>query len=185
MRAVSAAIALVMLAPTARPQAGSPAVSIVEATVVSLDRGRRTITVREASGAVRTLNVARAASLAAATAGSPVVLAVRGSTVTAIDPRGGARPQAQEVPQLRPGAIAPQNRPVPQLPPGSDAPQARPIPQVPAVSPAPAPRPAISPASVSPRPAISPRSVSPRPAISPVTGPSPRPVVLPSDPPGS
>ena len=164
MRALSAAIALAMLAPTAWPQAAVSAVSLVEATVVSVDRGRRTITVRESSsGAVRTLNVERAASLAAARAGSPVVLTLRGSTVTAINARGGAAPPAQEVPQLPPGAAAPQNRGVPQLPPGSDAPQARPIPQVPAVSPAPAPRPAIS----------------------PVTGPSPKPVVLPSDPPPS
>jgi hypothetical protein len=183
MRATTAALALAMLAPPAWPQADAAAVSIVEATVVSVDRGRRTITVREASsGAVLTFAVARAVSVATARPGSAVVLTVRGSTVTAIDARGRATPPAQAVPQLPPGAPAPQNRGVPQLPPGVDPPQGRPIPQVPAVSPAPVPRASISPVPVSPRPAVSPRSVSPRPAISPVTGRSPRPVVLPSDP---
>ena len=185
MRALSAVFAVLVAGAPAWPQ-DAAAVSIVEATVVSVDRGRRTVTVREASsGAVRTLGLARSASLAAATAGASVVLTVRGKTVTAIDARGAKAPPMQEVPQLPPGAPAPQNRGVPQLPPGSSAPQGRPIPQVPAVSPAPFPRPSISPVPVTPRPAISPRSVSPRPAVSPVTGPTPRPVVLPSDPPPS
>jgi len=184
----AAAMVILGMASTASPaRAQSPAaatVSIVQGTVQSVDTGRHAITVRNDSGAVHRLSVARAAqsSLARVRAGAFVILTIRTGVVTAIDARGVAATPApqQEVPQLPPGAPAPQNRGIPQLPPGNDAPQSRPVPQVPGVSPAPSPRPAISPQSVSPRPDVSPRPVSPRPAISPVTGPSPRPVPIPS-----
>jgi hypothetical protein len=164
------------------PGAAGP-VSIVQGTVQAVDSGRHAITLRDDSGAVHRLSVARAAqaSLARVRTGAFVILSIRGGVVTSIDARGvAATPPPQEVPQLPPGAAAPQNRAVPQLPPGNDAPQSRAIPQVPAVSPAPVPRPSISPVPVSPRPSISPRPVSPRPAVSPVTGPTPRPVPIPS-----
>lgn len=103
-------------------------------------------------------------------------------------PPAAGGPQGRPVPQLPGGARTPQNRTVPQLPAGTTDPRARTLPQVPLV-PTASPSPAVSPVSPSPRPAISPVSQSPRPAISPVSGPSPRspgtprPVVLPSDPP--
>jgi len=178
-------LGMASLAPAARAQSpgAAAAVSIVQGTVQSVDPGRHAITVRDDSGAVHRLSVARAAqsSLARVRAGAFVILTIRENVVTAIDARGvAATPAPQEVPQLPPGAPAPQNRGIPQLPPGNDAPQSRPIPQVGAPSPAPSPRPAISPQGVSPRPDVSARPVSPRPAISPVTGPSPRPVPIPS-----
>ena len=179
--AVVAILATSSVAPVRAQSPAAATVSIVQGSVQSVDRGRGTITVRDDSGAVRRLSVARAAasSLASLRADAWVILTIRGGVVTAIDARGVAAPPAQQsVPQLPPGAPAPQNRGVPQLPPGADAPQARPIPQIPAASPAPTPRPSISPRPVSPRPDISPRPVSPRPAVSPVTGPSPRPVPI-------
>ena len=185
MRAAALAIlGMASLAPEARAQSPAAAtVSILQGTVQSVDAARLALTVRDDSGAVHRLGVARAASasLGRVRAGAFVILTIREGVVTAIDARGvAATPPPQEVPQLPPGAKAPQNRGIPQLPPGNDAPQSRSIPQVPAGAPAPSPRPAISPRSVSPRPDVSARPVSPRPAISPVTGPSPRPVPIPS-----
>ena len=193
LRAAGTAILVASAMAPARAQSpATAAVSIVQGSVQSVDRGRATITVRDDSGAVRRLSVARAAvpSLAGLRAGSHVILTIREGVVTAIAARGAAAtPAPQEVPQLPPGASAPQNRGIPQLPPGADAPQARPIPQVPAASPAPSPRAPVSPLPVSPRPSVSPRPVSPRPdvsappvsprpAVSPVTAPSPRPVPI-------
>ena len=180
MRAHTAVLVLALVPALAWPQS---AATIVNGTVLVADRDGRWITVRDGDGVERRITVvpAIAGSAAKLRAGMTVVLTIRGNSVRSI----AAAPPAQEVPQLPPGASAPQNRAIPQLPPGADAPQGRPIPQVPAVSPRPDPRPSVSPRPVSPRPAISPRSVSPRPAVSPVTGPTPKPVVLPSDPPPS
>jgi hypothetical protein len=171
--------------------AASAETTILNTTIVSVDRAARTITIRADAaqtgdrGSVRTLTVARGAeaSLARVKKGSSVLLTLRGDAVVDIKLSGGpvpARrgtapgPQGGRVPQLPPGTRSPQDRGVPQLPPGSDPPQGRAIPQA---GPA-TPSPGISPRSVTPRPAI-----SPRPGPSPRDVPTPRPVVLPSDPP--
>jgi hypothetical protein len=189
------------------------ATTILNTTIVSIDRPGHAITVRVDAGAdsgvdrnrTRRLTVAPSAAAALATLapGNAVLLTLRGETVVDIKKSAGAagRPSApvtpapQQIPQLPPGARSPTNRGVPQLPPGADPPQARPVPQV-----APSggvlvitgsPSPGISPAGVAPtRPAVSPVAVqSPRPAVSPVAVASPKspgtpkPVVLPSDPP--
>ena len=97
-------------------------------------------------------------------------------------PPAAGGPQ-ERIPQLPPGATSPTNRGVPQLPAGVDPPQARPVPQVP-------PSGGVIVITGSPAPGISPPGVAPtRPAVSPVAVASPkspgtpRPVVLPSDPP--
>jgi hypothetical protein len=179
------------------------ATTILNTSIVEVDRAGRTITVRidaATNGAVdrnrtRKLTVASsaAAGLARLKAGNEVLLTLRGGTVVDIKmagrvivvspaPPAAAGPQ-QRIPQLPPGATSPASRGVPQLPAGVDPPQARPVPQV-----APAggaivisgsPRPAVSPAGVVPtRPAVSPVAVR-----SPKSPGTPKPVVLPSDPP--
>ena len=97
-------------------------------------------------------------------------------------PPAAGGPQ-ERIPQLPPGATSPTNRGVPQLPAGVDPPQGRPVPQV-------APSGGVIVITGSPSPGISPAGVAPtRPAVSPVAVGSPkspgtpRPVVLPSDPP--
>jgi hypothetical protein len=157
-----------------------PDTTILNTSIVSVDRARGTITVRVDAGTdsgvdrnrTRQLTVAPAAvaGLARLKAGSAVLLTLRGDTVTDIkmSSGGGGRstpPTSRNVPQLPAGANSPQARPVPQLaPPGS-------------VTPA-TPSPGISPVAVVPRPAVSPVSVA-----SPRSPGTPRPVVLPSDPP--
>ena len=141
--------------------------TILSTSVVEVDRGRRTLTVAETdAGGPRRLGVApaAAAALARLRPGTAVVLTMSGSTVVGIQLAGRPAP-------------APTSN-VPQLPPGSNAPQARPIPQIAPGAPA-TPSPGVSPVAVAPtRPAVSPVAVrSPR---SPGT---PKPVVLPSDPP--
>lgn len=97
-------------------------------------------------------------------------------------PPAAGGPQ-QRIPQLPPGATSPTTRGVPQLPAGVDPPQGRVVPQV-------APSGGVIVITGSPSPSISPAGVAPtRPAVSPVAVGSPRspgtpkPVVLPSDPP--
>ena len=193
--------------------AAQAATTILNTTIVTVDRPAGAITVRVDAGAngvvdrnrTRRLTVAPSAAAALATLapGTAVLLTLRGETVVDIKRSGGGagRPSApvtpppQQIPQLPPGARSPTNRNVPQLPAGANPPQARPVPQV-----APSggvivitgsPSPGISPPGVAPtRPAVSPVAVqSPRPAVSPVAVGSPkspgtpRPVVLPSDPP--
>ena len=89
----------------------------------------------------------------------------------------------QRIPQLPAGASSPTNRGVPQLPAGVDPPQGRPVPQV-------APSGGVIVITATPSPGVSPAGVAPtRPAVSPVAVQSPRspgtprPVILPSDPP--
>lgn len=178
-----------------------PETTILDASIVTVDRARGTITVRVDDGTdgrrTRQMTVAptAVAGLARLKAGNAVLLTLRGGAVVDIKMAAGgggrvrvvspgtpaaAGPQ-QRIPQLPPGASSPASRGVPQLPPGSDPPQGRPIPQV-----APSggvkvigPSPGISPAGVAPtRPAISPVAVA-----SPKSPGTPRPVVLPSDPP--
>jgi hypothetical protein len=192
---VTAVLALVLVAAQA-------ATTILNTSIVSVDRTGRTIVVRAdgaTDGAVdrsrtRRLTVAPSAAAALATLapGSEVLLTLRGETVVSIARPTGrdGRPSApvtpapqQPIPQLPPGAKAPTNRGVPQLPPGVDPPQGRPVPQVP-------PSGGVIVITGSPSPGISPPGVAPtRPAVSPVAVQSPkspgtpRPVVLPSDPP--
>jgi hypothetical protein len=141
--------------------------TIVSTSVVAVDRARRTLTVAQTdAGGPRRLAVAPSAmgALASLRRGTAVVLTLSGSTVVGIQLAGRPAP-------------APTSN-VPQLPPGSNAPQARPIPQIAPGAPL-TPSPGVSPVGVAPtRPAVSPVAVrSPR---SPGT---PKPVVLPSDPP--
>ena len=103
--------------------------------------------------------------------------------VIVVSPAPPAAGGTQPIPQLPPGAHSPTNRGVPQLPAGVDPPQGRPVPQV-------APSARVIVITGSPSPGISPAGVAPtRPAQSPVAVGSPRspgtprPVVLPSDPP--
>lgn len=162
--------------------------TILNTSVVKVDRAGRTITIRDAAavGGGRQLAVGEsaAATLGRLRAGSEVLLTLRGATVVDIKISGASpmRGTRQPIPQLPPGARTPTNRGVPQLPVGADPPQGRPIPQV-------APAGTVS-IAASPSPGISPASVAPtRPAQSPVAVRSPRspgtptPVVLPSDPP--
>ena len=186
------------------------ATTILNTAIVEVDRRGRTVTVRVDAGTdgsvdrnrTRRLTVApsAAASLATLTPGSPVLLTLRGNVVVDIKRSAGAGaapgrviavspgppatagPQ-RRIPQLPPGATTPTSRGVPQLPPGADPPQARPVPQV-------APPGRVIVITGSPSPGISPAGVTPtRPAVSPVAVGSPkspgtpRPVVLPSDPP--
>ena len=207
--------------------------TILNTSIVKVDRPGRTITVRVDAGTegevdrnrTRQLTVApsAAAGLAMLKAGSEVLLTLRGDTVVAIKmsarggggssaaaPSGRRRPPAargtgtrgaapgrvivvspeppaaggtlQRIPQLPPGATSPTNRGVPQLPAGADPPQGRGVPQI-------APSGGVIVITGSPSPRISPPGVAPRPAVSPVAVRSPRspgtpkPVVLPSDPP--
>ncbi len=182
------------------------ATTILNASIVKVDRARGMITVRVDAGPdgvdrarTRQLTVAPAAvaSLGRLKAGSAVLLTLRGNTVVdiAMSSGGGGRrvivmspapPAAagpQRIPQLPPGGSSPVSRGVPQLPPGVDPPQGRPVPQV-------APPGGARVIRLSPSPGISPAGVAPtRPAVSPVAVASPRspgtpkPVVLPSDPP--
>jgi hypothetical protein len=162
--------------------------TILNTSIVAVDRPGLTITVRADAGAdgtvdrtsTRRLAVAPSAAgrLAMLKAGNAVLLTLRGDTV--VDIRIATRAAQPRIPQLPPGATSPTNRGVPQLPAGTDFPQGRPIPQVVPSGrvPAASPSPEISPASVAPRPAVSPVSVA-----SPRSPGTPRPVVLPSDPP--
>lgn len=190
--------------------AAAPATTtILNTSIVSVDRSKRTITVRVDAGTAdsvdrdrtRQLAVAPSAAAALATlkAGTNVLLTLRGDTVVDIKRSGrAARPAdvirvtpappaaggpQQPIPQLPPGARTPTNRGVPQLPAGVDAPQGRPVPQV-------VPSGGVLVITGSPAPGVSPAGVAPtRPAVSPVAAGSPRspgtpkPVVLPSDPP--
>jgi hypothetical protein len=208
--------------------------TILNTSIVSVDRAGRTITVRvdaATDGAVdrkstRRLPVAAsvAARLEGLKAGGEVLLTLRGDTVVDIKMSAGSgaaasanrkpaarrrtagpsapartpatgAPEAprviivspappaaggpqQRIPQLPPGATSPTNRGVPQLPAGADPPQARPVPQVPSTG-------GVIVITGSPSPGLAPT----RPAVSPVAVRSPkspgtpRPVVLPSDPP--
>jgi hypothetical protein len=185
--------------------------TILNTSIVEVDRPGQTITVRVDAGTdgdvdrnrTRKLTVApsAAAGLRMLKAGSEVLLTLRGNTVVDIKmsaggggggssppPSGRRRPpaagtQEQRIPQLPPGATSPTSRGVPQLPAGVDPPQGRAVPQV-------APSPGVIVITGSPSPGISPAGVAPtRPAVSPVAVGSPkspgtpRPVVLPSDPP--
>jgi hypothetical protein len=160
--------------------------TILNTSVVKVDRAGRTITVKDAGeSAARQLPVApsAAATLARLRPGNEVLLTLSGASVVDIKLTGTpARRGTQEIPQLPPGARTPANRGVPQLPAGVDAPQGRPIPQVvpsPGIVITRSPSPGISPAGVAPtRPAQSPVAVG-----SPRSPGTPRPVVLPSDPP--
>jgi hypothetical protein len=152
-----------------------------------VNRAARTITVPgdpDNEGRARPRRLAVAPSAAAALSrlrvGTAVLLTLRGDTV--IDVRVGRVPAArgtqQEVPQLPPTSTSPVNRSIPQLPAGAPAPQARPIPQTAPVTVV-TPSPGVSPVAVAPtRPAVSPVAVR-----SPKSPGTPRPVVLPSDPP--
>jgi len=208
--------------------------TILNTSIVKVDRPGRTITVRVDAGTdgdvdrnrTRQLTVApsAAAGLATLKAGSEVLLTLRGETVVDIKLSaggggGGSAPAAsgrrpppaargttgggaapgrvivvspappaaggpqQRIPQLPPGATSPTSRGIPQVPAGVDPPQGRPVPQV-------APSGGVIVITGSPSPGISPAGVAPtRPAVSPVAVGSPkspgtpRPVVLPSDPP--
>jgi hypothetical protein len=157
------------------------ATTILNASVVSVDRAGRTMTVRADGEATRRLAVAPAAAgrLAALKAGSEVLLTLRDDVVVDIKISTAARTPGR-IPQLPPRATSPTNRGLPQVPVTADPPQGRPVPQVaPGGTAARSPSPGVSPAGVAPtRPAVSPVAVrSPR---SPGT---PKPVVLPSDPP--
>lgn len=204
--------------------------TILNTSIVKVDRAARTITVRTDAGTdgtvdrnrTRQLTVAASAvpGLARLKPGNEVLLTLRGGTVVDIKMSaggggGGSSPPAasdrrqaparvpapagrvivvspappatagpqQRIPQLPPGSTSPTSRGVPQLPAGVDPPQGRPVPQV-------APSGGVIVITGSPSPGISPAGVAPtRPAVSPVAVASPkspgtpRPVVLPSDPP--
>ena len=160
--------------------------TILNTSVVKVDRAGKTITVRDpgAGSAARQLTVAPSAtaSLARLRAGSEVLLTLRGGTI--VDIKISSSPAGRGTPQLPPGTRTPTNRGVPQLPAGVDPPQGRTIPQVPprgSVVITGSPSPGVSPAGVAPtRPAQSPVAVG-----SPRSPGTPRPVVLPSDPPPS
>jgi hypothetical protein len=173
------------------------ATTILNASIVKVDRARAMITVRVDSHQTRQLPVAPAATsrLARLKAGNAVLLTLRGNTVVgiAMSAGGGGRvmvvspgsPAAagpQQIPQLPPGASSPTSRGIPQLPAGANSPQGRPVPQVPPTGGARvigvSPSPGLSPPAVAPRPAVSPVSVA-----SPKSPGTPKPVVLPSDPP--
>ena len=164
--------------------------TILNALVVKVDRAGRTMTVRDTGAGGGTRRLAVAASAAAALgrlrAGSEVLLTLRDATVVDIKISGApaVRGTQQPIPQLPPGARTPTNRGVPQLPAGVNPPQGRRIPQVPPAATGvrtASPSPGISPAGVAPtRPAQSPVAVR-----SPQSPGTPRPVVLPSDPPPS
>ena len=189
------------------------ATTILNTSIVEVDRPGRTITVRVDAGAdgdvdrnrTRQLTVdpSAAAGLATLKAGSEVLLTLRGDTVVAIKMSAGggggrsrtpavtvppasgtgtrdaapgrvivvspAPPAAggaqQRIPQLPPGATSPTNRGIPQLPAGVDPPQGRTVPQV-------APSGGVIVITGSPSPVGSPKSPG-----------TPKPVVLPSDPP--
>ena len=101
-------------------------------------------------------------------------------SVIVVSPAPPATPGPQsQIPQLPPGATSPTSRTVPQLPAGANSPQTRPVPQV-----APAGGVIVITGSPSPtagaptRPAVSPVAVG-----SPRSPGTPRPVILPSDPP--
>jgi hypothetical protein len=118
----------------------------------------------------------------AASTPSTTVPPARGVIVVSPAPPAAEGTQS-EIPQLPPGATSPTSRGVPQLPAGANPPQARPVPQV-------APSGGVIVITGSPSPGISPTTGAPtRPAVSPVAVGSPRspgtprPVVLPSDPP--
>ncbi len=124
-----------------------------------------------------------------ATRGSPTAPAVAvppasrtgaapGVIVVSPAPPAAAGPQSQ-IPQLPPGATSPTSRSVPQLPAGANSPQARPVPQV-----APSGGVIVITGSPSPTPGAPTRpAVSPVAVGSPRSPGTPRPVILPSDPP--
>jgi hypothetical protein len=104
--------------------------------------------------------------------------AAPGVIVVSPAPPATAGPQSQ-IPQLPPGATSPTSRSVPQLPAGANPPQARPVPQV-----APSGGVIVITGSPSPTPGAPTRpAVSPVAVGSPRSPGTPRPVILPSDPP--
>ena len=115
----------------------------------------------------------------APTAAAPRTGAAPGRVITVSPAPPATTGRQQQIPQLPPGATAPTSRGVPQLPAGANPPQGRPVPQV-------APSGGVMVITGSPSPAA---GAPTRPAVSPVAVGSPRspgtpkPVILPSDPP--
>ena len=221
-------LALLFLVAAAPAVAAPPGeTTVLNTSIVKVDRPGRTITVRVDAGAgggvdrdrtrLLTVSPSAAADLATLKAGTEVLLTLRGDIVMDIKLSAGGggggsstpaasgrqrRPAprvadpdrvivvspappgpSQRIPQLPAGASSPTNRGVPQLPAGVDPPQGRPVPQV--APPAGtvvitgSPSPGASPAGLAPtRPAVSPVAVA-----SPRSPGTPRPVILPSDPP--